>query len=88
MLVLDEALSQLDATTAGVVRRRLAARLGEVTVIEITHRTDIIPADASVLVVDRGHVVERGRAGDLRERRGPFARLSLRNDGALDIVRE
>lgn len=80
VLVLDEALSQLDAATAGTVRRCLAARLGETTVIEITHRTDVIPADTPVLVIDRGRAVEHGSAGDLRERGGAFARLSLRDD--------
>ncbi|ALJ19209.1 hypothetical protein AOA12_04555 [Microbacterium sp. No. 7] len=78
VLVLDEALSQLDAGTAQTVRERLEHAASGTTVIEITHRTDVIPDDATVTVVDRGEVVEHGAAGALRTGGGPFARLSLR----------
>lgn len=78
LLILDEALSQLDAAGAALVRGRLAAMLGELTVIEITHRADLIPDDAPVLVLDAARLVESGRAGDLRSRAGAFARLEAR----------
>lgn len=79
VLVLDEALSQLDSETAEAVRSRLRSR--RLTVVEITHRTDTIDAGDHVIVVDRGAVVESGRAGDLRERGRAFARLALRDAG-------
>lgn len=78
VLVLDEALSQLDADTATTVRERLAAHDAALTVIEITHRVDLIPEGAPVVVIDAGRVVEAGPAGMLREASGPFARLELR----------
>lgn len=78
VLVLDEALSQLDAATADAVRARLAGRADAPTVIEITHRTDEVADDVPVVVLDRGRVVERGTAGGLREAGGAFSRLSLR----------
>ncbi|MFT3876719.1 MAG: ABC transporter ATP-binding protein [Propioniciclava sp.] len=78
ILVLDEALSQLDAAGAALVRERLRALLGPLTVIEITHRADLIPDDAPVLVLDDARLVETGRAGDLRAAGEAFARLEAR----------
>jgi ABC-type transport system involved in cytochrome bd biosynthesis fused ATPase/permease subunit len=78
LLILDEALSQLDARTAAVVRARLGELDPAPTVLEVTHRTDMIPDQASVVVIDRGRIVDRGTAGQLRAADGPFARLALR----------
>ncbi|MGO2634405.1 MAG: ABC transporter ATP-binding protein [Galactobacter sp.] len=78
VLILDEALSQLDAQTATVVRQRLASLDWTPTVLEITHRTDMIPDDGAVVVMDRGRIVEQGAAGALRAAGGPFSHLALR----------
>lgn len=78
VLVLDEALSQLDAATAGEVRANLARHRSGLTTIEITHRADLIPDESMVVVVDAGRVVERGLAGDLRAAGGAFPRLEAR----------
>lgn len=78
VLVLDEGLSQLDAPTAAEVRAGLAGRLDRCTVIEVTHRVDVIPDDGHVVVIDRGRVVEDGTAGALRADGGAFATLALR----------
>lgn len=78
VLVLDEALSQLDALTAREVRARLARHSSELTIIEITHRADLIADDTTTVVLDRGRVIESGRAGSLRGARGAFARLEAR----------
>lgn len=77
ILVLDEALSQLDAETARVVRERVAAR--GLTVVELTHRADLVPGPANVVVLDAGEVVESGRAADLRAAGGAFTQLEARN---------
>ncbi|WP_293781030.1 ABC transporter ATP-binding protein [uncultured Aeromicrobium sp.] len=79
VLVLDEALSQLDTATAALVRQRLRSQRPGLTVIEITHRADLIPDDAHVVVLDRGRVVESGPARDLRATGGPFTRVEARN---------
>lgn len=84
LLVLDEALSQLDADTAGIVRERLTRLLDGLTVVEITHRTDVVPDDAVVTVLDGGRIIEQGAAGALRSRGGAFARLSLRDGAGAD----
>lgn len=78
VLVLDEALSQLDATTAAAVRRNLAVHRAGLTTIEITHRADLIPDDTFVVVLDGGRLVEQGSAGDLRAAGGAFVHLEAR----------
>jgi ABC-type bacteriocin/lantibiotic exporter with double-glycine peptidase domain len=81
VLVLDEALSQLDTATASTVRARLAAARPGLTVIEISHRADLVPADAAVLVLDGGRLVEAGVARELRAQAGAFSRLEMRHGG-------
>ena len=75
VLVLDEALSQLDEATATSVRGRLAAARPGLTTLEITHRVDLVPDAAFVAVIDAGRLVEQGRAAELRAEAGAFSRL-------------
>src|SRR5690606_18161013 len=79
VLVLDEALSQLDEQTAHDVRAELERRWPGRTTLEVTHRVDRVPADAHVVVIDAGRIVQRGRAGELlTESDGALARLAAR----------
>lgn len=78
VLVIDEALSQLDDATATTVRARIRAEWPELSVIEVSHRVDLISNDDFVTVMDAGRVVESGPAGELRPRAGAFAALESR----------
>lgn len=77
VLIIDEGLSQLDAETAAEVRQRLQS-IENLTIIEITHRADLIDDAAAVWVLDLGKVVESGTASQLRSHTGPFQRLEAR----------
>lgn len=81
VLIIDEALSQLDAVTGGHVRQGLARWLRAEksrAILEVTHHIDRLPADAEVLVLDSGRIVETGRAEQLASADGPFAQLLAR----------
>lgn len=80
ILVLDEALSQLDGETAAQIRQTLRTLVDAdgLTVIEITHRVDLIPDAAPVTVLDNGQVVQTGTAATLRTLPGPFTQLLAR----------
>lgn len=78
ILVLDESLSQLDEQSARKIRVAIRNAFPELTVIEITHRLHEINDHAEVVVIDRGSVVQRGRAADLRATEGPFSQLAYR----------
>lgn len=78
VLVLDEGLSQLDAATAALVRARMAQSHPTLTVLEITHRADLIPDSVQAFVLDAGRLVESGTAAQLRRAGGYFAGLEAR----------
>ncbi len=78
VLVLDEALSQLDADTAGLIRARLTEYRAGSTIIEITHRADLVADQRYTVVLDAGRVIEHGPAGDLRVAGAAFKRLESR----------
>lgn len=78
-LILDEATSQLDSVTAGLMRDRIRERRPGLTVLEVTHQVDHLLPEANTIVVDAGRVVEQGTAGRLRENPdGPLSRLLRR----------
>ncbi|WP_298038585.1 ABC transporter ATP-binding protein [uncultured Microbacterium sp.] len=79
LLVLDESLSQLDEATAQTVCERLGGMVERPTIIEITHRVDLLDDAATVTVIDRGRIVETGTAGELRAAGGAFAQLTARS---------
>ncbi|WP_165216499.1 ABC transporter ATP-binding protein [Schaalia sp. ZJ1691] len=79
VLILDEAMSQLDEATAREVRSRIRLARPDLTVVEISHQVDRIDEDARVLVIDAGHLVEEGLASDLlRNEDGYLSRLARR----------
>jgi ATP-binding cassette subfamily B protein len=75
ILILDEATSALDAETEGKIKRALdALRQGRTTFI-IAHRLSTVANADTILVLDKGRIVERGTFSSLVAQRGLFARL-------------
>ncbi len=83
-LLLDEPTSHLDPTTEREVLEAIArAGEGRATLL-VTHRLVGLESFDEVAVMERGRVVERGRAAQLREANGRFARLlALQSASAL-----
>ena len=61
ILFLDEATSNIDSATERLVSEALAALHGQVTVVAIAHRLSTIRAADQILVLNHGHLQERGR---------------------------
>ena len=75
ILVLDEALSSVDAQSEAVINEALRKLMEGRTTLIIAHRlSSVIHADR-LLVVERGQVVESGSHGELLESGGTYARL-------------
>ncbi|MEU7834887.1 MULTISPECIES: ABC transporter ATP-binding protein [unclassified Nonomuraea] len=73
VLVLDEATSFADPQTEQAVRRALATLSGDRTIVVIAHRLETVADADTVVVLEDGAIVERGRPADLLTRGGRFA---------------
>ncbi|HKQ41458.1 MAG TPA: ABC transporter ATP-binding protein [Pseudonocardia sp.] len=75
VVVLDEATAHLDSTSEAAVQEALGEALAGRTAIVIAHRLSTIRAADQILVVEVGHVVERGSHVELLARGGRYAEL-------------
>jgi len=72
ILILDEALSSVDAENEAVIQEALDRLMAGRTTLIFAHRlSSVIDADR-ILVLDDGKVVEEGRHASLMERRGAY----------------
>ncbi|MGY2002902.1 ABC transporter ATP-binding protein [Blastococcus sp. SYSU DS1024] len=75
LLVLDEATSAVDPATEQRLTRALDTLTAGRTTLTIAHRLSTAERADEVLVVDAGHVVQRGTHAELVDADGPYARL-------------
>jgi ATP-binding cassette subfamily C protein len=75
VVVLDEATAHLDSTSEAAVQEALGEALAGRTAIVIAHRLSTIRAADQILVVEAGHIVERGSHVELLARGGRYAEL-------------
>ena len=68
LLVLDEATSSLDTEHELAIREALASLHGQVTLLVIAHRLSTVSHADSIVVLDRGRVVETGTWLELANR--------------------
>jgi ATP-binding cassette subfamily B protein/ATP-binding cassette subfamily C protein/ATP-binding cassette subfamily B multidrug efflux pump len=74
ILFLDEATSNIDSATEQRVGEALTALRGRVTVIAIAHRLSTIRAADQILVLNHGHLQERGTHEALMTQQGGLYR--------------
>lgn len=73
VLVLDEATAFADPQTEQAVRQTLTTLKEDRTVLVIAHRLETIAAADTVLMLENGTIVERGRPAELLAHKGKFA---------------
>jgi ATP-binding cassette subfamily B protein len=78
IVVLDEATAHLDSHSELAVQEALANALVGRTSIVIAHRLSTIRAADSILVLERGHIVQQGTHDELVEQGGLYAELHAR----------
>ncbi|PYM61988.1 MAG: hypothetical protein DMD79_11595, partial [Candidatus Rokuibacteriota bacterium] len=84
ILVLDEALSSVDAESEALIQTALEPLMAGRTTLIFAHRLSSVVAADRILVLDHGRVAESGRHGELMARRGAYFRLMVgqAEDGA------
>ncbi len=75
LLLLDDALSAVDAETESRILENLKGYLGRTTLILATHRIFVAEICDEVLVMEQGHALQFGTAVELAEQPGLYARL-------------
>ncbi|KFC74488.1 ABC-type transport system [Massilia sp. LC238] len=77
ILIFDEATSALDADSEHAITRELDRLSQDRTTLVIAHRLSTIVNAHTIVVMDRGRVVEQGSHAELLRRKGTYARLWL-----------
>ncbi len=75
LMLLDDALSAVDAETESRILENLRAFLGRSTLVLATHRVFVAELCDRVLVLEEGQPIEYGSPAELALHPGPFARL-------------
>lgn len=75
LLVLDEATSNLDATSEYLIQKALETLLQGRTSLIIAHRLSTILSADKILVLDKGEIVESGQHAELLAQGGLYATL-------------
>jgi ATP-binding cassette, subfamily B, bacterial len=75
ILILDEALSSVDAENEAVIQQALDRLMRGRTTLILAHRLSSVIGADRILVLDQGHVVESGTHGELIAHPGVYRRL-------------
>ncbi len=76
VLLLDEATSALDAESEREVQQALESVMEGRTTLVIAHRLATVQRADRILVFNEGSIAEQGSHGELRKKRGVYARLA------------
>lgn len=83
LIILDEATSSVDSLTEQLIQEAVERIYRDKTVIAIAHRLSTIRHADTILVLDRGQIVEAGSHAELLERGGAYAELVGRLECAM-----
>ncbi|QHI35146.1 Putative multidrug export ATP-binding/permease protein [Kordia antarctica] len=75
IIILDEATSSLDTESEALIQKSLAKLIKDRTTIVIAHRLSTIKQADQILVIEAGHIVERGTHDQLIAKQGRYYEL-------------
>lgn len=75
VMIMDEATSSIDTRTEAIVQRGMDALMHGRTVFVIAHRLSTVRNSDVIMVLDHGHIIERGSHDKLIEEKGNYYQL-------------
>lgn len=86
ILIFDEATSALDYESESIIQRNMKDICKNRTVIIIAHRLSAVRDADSIIVIDRGQIVEKGSHSELlMHQAGHYSRLHRLQQGNADV---
>ncbi len=79
VLILDEATSSIDTRTEKIVQEGMDALMKGRTTFVIAHRLSTVRNSDCIMVLEQGHIIERGSHDDLIAQRGRYYQLYTGN---------
>src|SRR5690606_8227939 len=76
ILILDEATSALDSESERLVQDALTNLMKNRTSVVIAHRLSTIQHADEIIVIQNGHIIERGTHDELVAKKGLYTKLS------------
>jgi ATP-binding cassette, subfamily B, multidrug efflux pump len=75
VMILDEATSSIDTRTEAIVQKGMDALMQGRTVFVIAHRLSTVRNADVIMVLEHGHIIERGNHADLLAQKGKYYQL-------------
>ena len=75
VMIMDEATSSIDTRTEQIVQEGMDALMNGRTVFVIAHRLSTVKNSNVIIVLDHGHIIERGTHEELLEKKGQYYQL-------------
>ncbi|WP_218280854.1 ATP-binding cassette domain-containing protein [Verrucomicrobium spinosum] len=89
VLLLDDALSAVDAETETNILQALRSRHGQRTTLVIAHRLSTLAHADRVIVLDKGRIIQEGQPEDLLKQEGLYRRLwTIQNAAQQEILND